>query len=153
MALRRATAVAVEVTVTTRPGDLERVVHAVDELGAVHGLPRDLVADVNVALDEVLDNIVRYAYRDEGRYEIRVRIVPSANHLDVEVEDDGIPFDPTTAPVTPVNGGSVRDRAAGGLGLRFVRHLMDEVTYERVGTRNRLRLRKRLRPATRPTIF
>ena len=56
------------------------------------------------------------------------------------------PFDPTTAPVTPPSAtASVHDREAGGLGIHFVRHLMDEVRYVRDGARNRVRLRKLLR--------
>jgi anti-sigma regulatory factor (Ser/Thr protein kinase) len=87
-----------------------------------------------------------HGYTDEAVHEIRVRLAVSSESLDVEVEDDGVPFDPATARATPPPKGGVQDRPAGGLGLHFVHHLMDEVSYVRVGARNRLRLRKLLRP-------
>jgi sigma-B regulation protein RsbU (phosphoserine phosphatase) len=145
IALRRVAEAAVDLTVTNRPGDLEPVVRAMDELGAVHGLPPDGVADVKIALDEVLTNIVTYGYDDEAVHEIHVRLALSRDSLEVEVEDDGLPFDPTTARVLPPTGASVREREAGGLGLHFVRHLVDDVTYVRIGGRNSLRFRKALR--------
>jgi sigma-B regulation protein RsbU (phosphoserine phosphatase) len=145
IALRRVGAPAVELTITNRPGDLHRVTHAVDELGAVHGLPSDVVADVNVALDEILTNIVAYGYADEAAHEIRVRLAVSPDAVDADVEDDGIPFDPTAVTVGPPAASTVRDRAVGGLGLHFVRRLMDEVSYVRSGAHNRVHLRRRRR--------
>jgi serine phosphatase RsbU (regulator of sigma subunit)/anti-sigma regulatory factor (Ser/Thr protein kinase) len=145
IALRRTSPSFVELTVTNRPGDLERVVQAVDDLGATHGVPPAIVADVNVVLDEVLSNIIRHGYTDEAVHEIRVRLAAASESLDVDVEDDGIAFDPTTAPTVPP-AGNVREREAGGLGLHFVHHLMDEVRYVRSGARNRLHLSKSLRP-------
>ena len=145
IALRRVSPSCVELTVTNRPGDLERVVHAVDHLGAAHGVPPAIVADVNVVLDEVLSNIIRHGYADEAVHEIRVRLAAAPESLDVDVEDDGIAFDPTTAPAVPP-AGNVQEREAGGLGLHFVHHLMDEVRYVRSGARNRLHLSKSLRP-------
>jgi sigma-B regulation protein RsbU (phosphoserine phosphatase) len=147
VALRRvgAPSAVVELTITNRPGDLERVAHAVDELGAIHGVPSDVVADVNVALDEILTNVVTHGYPDEAAHEIRVRVAIAREGVDVDVEDDGIAFDPTAAAVVPPAAASVRDRAVGGLGLHLVRNLMDEVSYVRAGTHNRVHLRKRLR--------
>ena len=53
-------------------------------------------------------------------------------------------FDPTVVPATPVEQ-MVHDRRTGGLGLRVMKSLMDEVSYEIVpGERNRLRLLKRI---------
>ena len=61
------------------------------------------------------------------------------------VEDDGPPFDPLTLPVPDV-AAPLGERRVGGLGVYLVRHMMDVVTYARVGTRNQLRMTKRLTP-------
>jgi serine/threonine-protein kinase RsbW len=57
------------------------------------------------------------------------------------VEDDGKPFDPLAAPAPDLTSAQ---RELGGVGLHFVRNLMDEVTYTRRDGINRLRLTKRL---------
>jgi len=59
------------------------------------------------------------------------------------IEDDGAPFNPLTVPL-PDTGADLSKRAIGGLGIRFIRALNDEVRYERAGNRNRLSLRRNL---------
>jgi serine/threonine-protein kinase RsbW len=61
----------------------------------------------------------------------------------VVIEDAGKPFDPTKA-AAPATGGTLASRGEGGLGLLLVKNLMDEITYERAGAINRLKLVKRL---------
>jgi serine/threonine-protein kinase RsbW len=62
-------------------------------------------------------------------------------NVEAIVEDDGKPFDPLAAPAPDLTG---KDRKPGGVGLHFVRNLMDEVTYTRRDGTNHLRLMKRL---------
>ena len=57
--------VTAETTIGNRPDELARVTRIVDELGVRHQLAPEVVADVNVALDEVLTNIITYAYDDD----------------------------------------------------------------------------------------
>jgi anti-sigma regulatory factor (Ser/Thr protein kinase) len=65
--------------------------------------------------------------------------------VEMTVEDQGVPFDPTTfEPVT--NDGNISDRVPGGLGIVLIRNVMDEVTYRREGGNNILRLVKRMNP-------
>jgi anti-sigma regulatory factor (Ser/Thr protein kinase) len=63
--------------------------------------------------------------------------------LSVVVEDGGKPFDPTQA-VTPHTDGTLASRREGGLGLPLINGVMDDVTYQRAGTINRLQLVKHL---------
>jgi anti-sigma regulatory factor (Ser/Thr protein kinase) len=63
----------------------------------------------------------------------------------LEIEDNGIAFDPTQAPLPPpVTMDSDR---VGGWGMRIVRSLSDEVRYQRIGGRNRLTLIFHPRPS------
>ena len=52
-------------------------------------------------------------------------------------EDDGTAFNPLEKP-DPDTGETLESRKAGGLGIFMVRKLMDEVSYERTGGKNRL---------------
>ena len=133
----------VETTIANRRDDLVRVTKIVEDLAATYHLARDVVADVNVALDEVLTNILAYGYDDDEIHEIRIRFSLDEEVIEVEVVDDGRPFDPTALPRPDLNA-PLRDRPLGGLGMHFVRNLMSEVSYARAGDYNRLLLKKSL---------
>jgi anti-anti-sigma factor len=57
------------------------------------------------------------------------------------VSDDGVPFDPLAVP-SPDTSRPLEERTVGGLGIHLVRHLVDQMTYERRGDRNVLTLVK-----------
>ena len=137
----------VEVRIRNRVGDLLEVTRIVDEMAASHRLSHNVAADMNVALDEVLTNIITHGYADDGLHEITVRLTLDKDVLEAEIEDDGAPFDPLTIPPPDVRA-PLRARQVGGLGIHLVRSLMSDVAYSLVGNRNRLRLRRRLSEAT-----
>lgn len=132
-----------ETTIVNLPSEVARVADLLDRLGVEHQIAPDVLADLQVALDEVLTNIISYAYKDKAEHEIRIRFQVSDDMLEAVIEDDGVPFDPLTAPAPDLRA-PLHERGVGGVGLHFIRNLMSEVTYDRVGERNRLVLRKRL---------
>jgi serine/threonine-protein kinase RsbW len=122
------------------PYELGRAADWLDGLLGGAGAPPRVVAALQVALEEVLNNILCYGYADLEAHKIEVRFTADASAATLEVSDDGTEFDPTQH--RPASSGDTEDTEFGGLGLLFVRRLMDEVTFERVGDRNHLRLRK-----------
>jgi serine/threonine-protein kinase RsbW len=60
---------------------------------------------------------------------------------EVEIVDDGLPYDPRNAPA-PVRADPGRKPPAGGRGIHLVKQLVDRFEYERVDDRNRVRLTK-----------
>jgi len=132
----------VEITIVNRRAEFARVTSLVDQLGVEHRLPRGVIADVCIALDEILTNITDYAYTDDAEHEIHIRFEALDNVLEAVIEDGGAPFNPLAIPAPDVSA-PLHERRVGGVGIHFVRNLMDEATYERAGERNRLVLRKR----------
>ena len=133
----------VATTIAATPAGIADVAALVDDLAARLGLTKDVVADVQVALDEVLSNIVRHGAREDRPPVISVRFRIDADALEAEIEDDGRPFDPLGLP-SPDLTSSLAERRPGGLGVHFVRRLMTDVDYSFVDNRNRLVLRRRL---------
>jgi serine/threonine-protein kinase RsbW len=123
--------------------ELARVKQDVDRFAAAHGLPPTVLADLQVSLDEVLSNIMSYSYADAATHEIFIHLRIADGALHAVIEDDGVPFDPLTVPLADVEA-DLSKRPVGGLGIRFIRALNDEVRYERAGNRNRLSLRRNL---------
>ena len=101
--------------------------------------------NLNISLDELITNIVSYGYQDCEEHEIRVTVSDRGGSLMVVLEEDGIAFNPFTSAPEPDLDASIEERRIGGLGVYFVKTLMDEATYERVGNRNRITLIQRPR--------
>jgi serine/threonine-protein kinase RsbW len=116
----------------------------VANVGSQAGLGEDDVAKLELAVDEACANVIEHAHGHDSNKEVTVRATFDAATLRIEVVDEGEGFDPTVVPSTSVEQ-MVHDRRTGGLGLRVMKSLMDEVSYEIVpGERNRLRLLKRI---------
>ena len=85
---------------------------------------------MHLVIDELLTNIISYAYPDDEHHEIGIKIELSANRLKVSMVDDGIPFNPLGLE-TPDTELSLEEREIGGLGIHIVRKMMDKVSYRR----------------------
>ena len=129
------------VTLKNHLAEIERVSHMVEAFGEQHGLPARLLFEINLALDEVLTNVISYAHADGAEHDIAVRLSLAGRDLLVEVEDDGRPFNPLEAPEPDISR-PVEDRPIGGLGLRLVRKLMTGLAYRRQQGKNVLVMRK-----------
>jgi phosphoserine phosphatase RsbU/P len=131
-----------EVKLNNKVSELERLNHTLTEFGRRHGLAPKVVHDLNLALEEILTNIISYGYTDNREQEIKVRLSVQPGEVKAEVEDDGQPFNPLEAP-EPDTAQSLQERTIGGLGIHLVRKLMDNLEYKRQGDRNLLTMKKK----------
>jgi serine/threonine-protein kinase RsbW len=108
----------------------------------------NVTSELQVVLDELLSNIMNHGLSGAaaGEREIRLQVRRLDDCVQLKTSDDGPTFDPTRSQPLPVRD-RIAARRAGGVGLLFVRALVDDLHYERVGGRNRLIVTKRL-PAT-----
>ena len=123
--------------------ELARIAEAIEAHGESGGWPVKWILNLNLSLDELITNIVSYGYQDSDEHEIRVTLTEQNGSLVVVLEDDGIAFDPFTAAPAPDLEASVEERRIGGLGVYFVKTLMDEATYQRLDSHNRITLIQR----------
>ncbi len=136
------------VTLKSRLSEIERVAHAVEAFGSRHALPARLVFEVNLALEEILTNVISYAYDDRVEHDIVVRLTMQPGELVVQVEDDGRAFNPLDVAGPPLDV-SLQDRQIGGLGLHLVRKVIDDLQYRRCDGKNILVMIKRA-PSPQP---
>jgi sigma-B regulation protein RsbU (phosphoserine phosphatase) len=123
--------------------EIRRASELVDEFKARHGLADDDANAIHILLDEVLSNSIRHGLAGAASHAIAVMLELSDGEVTIEVEDDGVAYDPTQAPA-PVLAGTLEERTEGGLGMTFVRGLTDSIEYQRIDGRNRLVLRRRI---------
>ncbi len=123
---------------------LEPVVHSVIALLEKHGADSAAIFAANLALEELITNIIKYGYDDQERHLIGVRAEIVDDRFELEVTDDGHPFNPfDQAP--PDTSLPLEERQIGGLGIHFVRNMLDEVRYQRNGKHNLVIVGKALR--------
>ena len=101
--------------------------------------PMKVIAQVNVAVDEIFSNIARYS----GATAATLGCSLADGRMTLRFSDNGRPYDPTGKP-DPDTTLSAEERDVGGLGIFMVKKIMDEVTYEYVDGLNILTLVKAL---------
>jgi anti-sigma regulatory factor (Ser/Thr protein kinase) len=115
-----------------------------DEFCRLQGVPTEARWRFQVALDEILSNIVRHGFRHQPGT-IGLTFARDDRLVTVEVVDSAPPFDPRRAPA-PDTSSALESRPAGGLGIKLAESLVDELAYERRDEHNHLKLAWRLRP-------
>jgi serine phosphatase RsbU (regulator of sigma subunit)/two-component sensor histidine kinase len=112
----------------------------IEEACRKSNLPDDNVETMKLAVDEVCSNLILHGYKGIPPGNISMALKVLNNELLLEVEDTGHPFDPAT--LEPPNlEGSIDDREIGGLGVFFVKEMMDDLKYETSAGINRLSLK------------
>ena len=114
--------------------EIPRLAQIVSDFCNRNGLAA-LESDLNLALEEIVINVIKHGYADQEEHDIAVTFWLEPAVLTVRVEDDGVPFNPLDAPPADISS-PVEKRRPGGLGVYLVRNLMDELEYQRSGNKN-----------------
>lgn len=90
--------------------------------------PPDAVFAANLAVEELVTNIIKYGYDDEDAHEIAVKLSIQGNVLEIRISDDGHEFNPFSMP-EPDTSLPAEERNIGGLGIHFVRNMLDSYMH------------------------
>ncbi|MGZ8364968.1 MAG: anti-sigma factor antagonist [Nitrospira sp.] len=113
---------------------------------------KPLIPTLNMALDDLLNNVVQYAFpHDPTEHHIEVEGEVRDTWVILTITDDGIPFNPLTV-APPDLSLLLHEREIGGLGIHLVRSMFDEVSYHRNVGRNVLTVKKKLASETSTTM-
>jgi anti-sigma regulatory factor (Ser/Thr protein kinase) len=119
-----------------RPENLALARLALVGVGAIAGAEDRDVADLKLAVTEACTNAILHGYGDGAAGELVVRYRVGAGTVEIEIEDDGIGFDPDdpAARETDVGG--------EGMGLMIIRSLTDSIEIESDPTGSRISFSK-----------
>ena len=124
--------------------EIDRFKEQFNSFSEENQIPTPIRRELKMVFDELLNNIISYAYQDDEEHEIEVRVEAAGERLVVSIADDGIPFNPFDAE-KPDTGLALEQRAIGGLGIHLVLKVMDKVAYQRRTDKNVLTLVKKLK--------
>jgi anti-sigma regulatory factor (Ser/Thr protein kinase) len=116
----------------------------VGRIGERAGFGASDLAKLELAVDEACANVMEHAYGSDATREVMVKATVDAESVQIRIVDTGKGFDPDQISQPDLEQ-LIRERRTGGLGMRLIRSVMDEVQYEIVpGEKNELRMTKRL---------
>jgi len=122
--------------------EVTRIAKLVETLGEKYGWGSQTVFDIQLVLEEVLVNVISYAFDDQNRHKIELDLSIDDADIIIRVADDGKPFNPLDVPAPDLEK-PIEQRAIGGLGIHLVRQYVDSLNYCREGNRNVLTFKKR----------
>ncbi len=103
------------------------------------GLPYKVAFDLDLAVHEAVENVVRHGCGDAAPHRIRLTIRGDDRRVEVVIVDDARAFDPLSVPA-PVAPQRLENVIPGGQGVHLMRHFTDEIHYRREMGRNVLTL-------------
>jgi serine/threonine-protein kinase RsbW len=102
------------------------------------------IFDVQLAVDEALTNVIEHAYSGQKGGEITIRcMLESPREFTVKICDHGKSFD-SKAVLAPNTEAKLEERKVGGLGIYFMKKLMQSVKYASNEKGNELTMTKQL---------
>ncbi len=129
--------------ISNKLSELERLADGITAWCQQRSFPEDAVYEINLIVDEVVSNVIRHGFKDGKDHTVKIRLTLENGDLLIQVEDQGISFNPLLLP-PPDLSRPMSERRPGGLGIFMVKQMTHDAQYRREGDTNLLTLRKRI---------
>jgi len=130
-----------ELRIKNQINELERVNQFVEEISEELGLDTEFQMNLNLVMEEMVSNVIFYAYPEGKVAEIELTAESDGKELTFVLSDQGKEFDPTTKEDINPNINPM-EREIGGMGIYIVKKIMNKVTYQRLEGKNLLTMKK-----------
>jgi serine/threonine-protein kinase RsbW len=130
-----------EICIKNKVSELEKVARFVEEIGEELGLSMELQMNLNLVMEEMVTNVIFYAYPQDEEADIELLAKSDGKELTFVLSDQGKEFDPTAKEDTDLDVNPA-DRELGGMGIFIVKNIMNKVTYQRLEGKNLLTMTK-----------
>jgi serine/threonine-protein kinase RsbW len=121
--------------------ELDKIKKAVLKVSSSVDCTKRKFKEVNLILEELFTNVVNHGFNDNDEHEIDLFLTCDDKDLVIRMEDDGKPFDLTSAS-KPDTKCALEKRFIGGLGVHFIKYFVDECKYQRTKGKNIIELKK-----------
>lgn len=134
-----------EMKILNRKDELKNLLTKIDGFLAHHCKNPALINKIVMCMDELVINVISYAYPDKADHQIEIeaKVDATKHEVNITIKDDGIEFDPTN-PTKPNIYHPLQSKQLGGLGLHIVSSVLDKMVYQRENNMNILTVTKSL---------
>ena len=133
-----------EIRIKNQVKELEPVARFVEEIGEELGLDMEMQMNLNLVMEEMVSNVIFYAYPRETDATIELMAESDGKELTFVLSDQGRAFDPTLKEDADMNINPA-ERDLGGMGIFIVKNIMNQVTYQRLEGKNLLTMKKEIK--------
>ena len=132
-----------EILLKNHIGELKRLSGFVEDIAKELNLGSELQMNLNLVLEEMVVNIISYAYPEGTQTTIGLLAEYDGRELTFVLSDQGREFDPTLKKEADMSVNPA-EREVGGMGIFIVKNIMNEVSYQRLEGTNLLTMKKEL---------
>jgi anti-sigma regulatory factor (Ser/Thr protein kinase) len=133
---------ACKVTISNQLDEINNIFDVITMLATKWKFSAKLTGHVNLAIEEVVSNIINYAYNDGLEHEISIQIKKAENALHIEITDDGKFFNIMESVIEVDLEAPIDERKVGGLGIYLTNAIVDHIEYQRIENKNVVTLTK-----------
>lgn len=126
-------------TIANQFGELARVASWLEQMSQHYQLAEPTVFKLDLVLNEALPNIISYAYPDQLRHDIVIRLEDRDDHVLLEIIDDGMAFNPFAAAPLPEQL-TLESASIDGRGIQLIKSFTDAQDYQRINNTNTMRV-------------
>lgn len=132
-------------TLTSSLAEIPRIADAVEAFCApLNPGPRDLNA-LQLVIEEVVTNVITHGYGGRPGHTFTLELRIEGRRVTAVLTDDAPAYDPLARAEADVHA-PLAERGIGGLGVHFVKKLVDSAAYERRDGSNVLTLARAFAP-------
>lgn len=131
------------ISIKNQIAQLENLASELEQITEEWNLSMNDSLNLNLVLEELVTNTIFYGYEDKNEHMIDIMLSYDDKIVQIQLEDDGREFNPLLYKEPDLDL-SLEDRKIGGLGIHFVRKIMDQISYRRLDNRNILILKKNI---------
>ena len=130
-----------EICIKNKVSEREKVAQFIEEIGEELGLSMELQMNLNLVMEEMVTNVIFYAYPQDEEADIELLAKSDGKELTFVLSDQGKEFDPTAKEDNDLSVNPA-ERELGGMGIFIVKNIMNKVTYQRLEGKNLLTMTK-----------
>jgi anti-sigma regulatory factor (Ser/Thr protein kinase) len=105
---------------------------------------QDVAFSMNLALEEIVSNIITHGYGGREEYDITIRFSLEKHNLRIQIKDSASEFNPLDIDDPDDLDKPLEERNIGGLGILLVKKFTDNFQYRRSKNKNIITLIKSL---------
>ncbi len=121
-------------------GEIKILTRSVRTFLASINISSKTIYKVDLILEEMITNIIKYGYDDDKIHQIEVNLNITAEYIRIRIIDDGNEFDSVMSPNPDINI-PLEKMKIGGLGIFIIKNISNNIKYKRHKKKNVLRVK------------